>query len=483
VINTREEEAINMPDFIPGEAYRLDIVTEDNTVIVDSLQGTIKGDVIDTTGAILVDVSTGKLYGSLIGNFKDSDDNILLDEDGNLTGSVRGTVYNDDGAVAFDGFTGQLTADVAGNVLDIDGDIMVNSSTKTISADIIEGSFYGDLTGSINSVTDINGTFNGDFVGDLTGDVVGDVTGQLFGNVTGDVTGNLMGNVFGNLEGSILGIQPGAAIATDLVLYRDSGSIQQWDFAGGLCHHTQPLPGALAAGAIVELGATRQDSALKAHVNNWNGTPVIQLTDGAPNIIGNHYGEFNYRPNTDTPSQTILSADINGTKIGSVNNIIQLGNGSNDEVVKVNANEIFFETPTSEDTICVMTYNNTFAAKQTLVEDDRVFAIDAWGHNGTNYAHAGILGIQVSETPAPGGTSIPSCFRVVLSSETESYATNANNELMFTNKGVLEVPVFKAKGTNFANRDAMTTEPGMIIFNTSNNTFQGFNGTSWVDLG
>ena len=471
-----------MPDFIPGEAYRLDIVTQDNTVIVDSLQGTIKGDIVDTDGAILVDISTGQLFGTLIGNIKDTDDNVLLDEDGNLIGSVQGSVYNDTGALAFDGFTGQVVADVSGNIIDVDGGIIVNASTKTISADIIEGSFYGDLTGSINSVTDINGTFNGDFVGDLTGDVIGDVTGQVFGNVTGDVTGNLMGNVFGNLEGSILGIQPGGAIATNLILYRDNDPIQQWDFAGGLCHHTTPSLGDIATGAIVELGATRADSALKAHVNNWNGTPVIQLTDGEPNITGNHYGQFNYRPNTDTASQTILNADAGGTKISAINNIIQIGDGNEDETVRINADGILFETPVDE-TLCVQTYNNTLAAKQAVVNNDQVFSIDAWGYNGTNYAQAGLVGIQVDGTPTPSGTSIPSQFRVVLSNETSTYVTNSNKGLTFTNKGVLEVPVFKPKGTNFANRDSMTAEPGMIIFNTSNNTFQGFNGTSWVDLG
>ena len=481
MINTREEEAINMPDFIPGEAYRLDIVTEDNTVIVDSLQGTIKGDIIDTAGAILVDVSTGKLYGSLIGNFKDSDNNILLDEDGNLIGSLRGTVYNDDGAVAFDGFTGRLTADVIGNVLTTDGDIMVNSSTNTVTAEIFEGSFYGDLTGTITSDSDIFGTFNGEFTGNSYGDHFGDTTGTHTGNVLGDIVGDVVGNVIGNITGSPIGDQPGSIVATDLIIYRDSDSVQQWDFVGGISHYATPVAGDAATGAIIELGSTRADSALTAHVNNWNGTPVIQLTETEPNITGKHYGEFNYRANTESASQTVLNADANGTKIHSVNNIIQIGDGNEDEIIRFNADGILFETPVDE-TFCVQTYNNTLAAKQSVTNNDQVLGIDSWGYNGTEYARAGLIGIQVDGTPNPSGTSIPSSFRVILSNETSTFVTNADNGLMFTNKGVLEVPVFKAKGTNFANRDSMTAEPGMIIFNTSNNTFQGFNGTSWVDL-
>lgn len=481
MINTREEEAINMPDFIPGEAYRLDIVTEDNTVIVDSLQGTIKGDIIDTAGAILVDVSTGKLYGSLIGNFKNADDNVLLDEDGNLVGSLRGTVYNDAGAVAFDGFTGQLTADVTGNILDTDGEIMVNSSTKTISADIFEGSFYGDLTGTITAESAVYGTFNGEFTGNSYGEHFGNSTGTHTGDLLGDVEGDVVGNVIGSLTGILLGVRPGQPLPTPLIHYRDVGAVQQWDFIGGLAHPLQPSEGEYATGPIVEVGSTRADAALRAHVTNWDGTPVITLREDGADITGKHYGVFYYRKDNETPSAQMLSGDEGGTKISAVNNKIQIGTSEVDEL-KFNGDGITFETPADE-TFCVQTYNNTLAAKQSLTNNDQVLGIDSWGYNGTNYARAGLIGIQVDGTPNPSGTSIPSSFRVILSNETSTFVTNADKGLTFTNKGVLEVPVFKAKGTNFANRDSMTAEPGMIIFNTSNNTFQGFNGTSWVDLG
>jgi hypothetical protein len=40
----------------------------------------------------------------------------------------------------------------------------------------------------------------------------------------------------------------------------------------------------------------------------------------------------------------------------------------------------------------------------------------------------------------------------------------------------------QADPMNYVERDAMSAEAGMIIFNSGSNTFQGFNGTSWVDL-
>ena len=106
-----------MTDFIPGEAYRLDIITADETVIVDSWQGQVKASVVDVNGIILVDVETGNLYGSLIGTIEDTEGNTILSSTGNLTGSVTGSVYDDNGALAFDGENGTVIANVVGNVV------------------------------------------------------------------------------------------------------------------------------------------------------------------------------------------------------------------------------------------------------------------------------------------------------------------------------------------------------------------------------
>ena len=211
----------------------------------------------------------------------------------------------------------------------------------------------------------------------------------------------------------------------------------------------------------------------------WTGQGFLE--DGT-SVTGTGAGTWRKDPNGHIWHTDYILDISDGTKIHSVNNKIQIGSGNEDEIIRFNADGILFETPVDE-TFCVQTYNNTLAAKQSVTNNDQVLGIDSWGYNGTEYARAGLIGIQVDGTPNPSGTSIPSSFRVILSNETSTFVTNADNGLMFTNKGVLEVPVFKAKGTNFANRDSMTAEPGMIIFNTSNNTFQGFNGTSWVDLG
>ena len=66
-----------MADFIPGEAYRLDIVGADESTLVDSWQGVIKADVVSNEGLIQVDVSTGKLYGPLVGDIHDPEGNVV----------------------------------------------------------------------------------------------------------------------------------------------------------------------------------------------------------------------------------------------------------------------------------------------------------------------------------------------------------------------------------------------------------------------
>ena len=482
MINTREEEPTKMTDFIPGEAYRLDIITADETVIVDSWQGQVKASVVDVNGIILVDVETGNLYGSLIGTIEDTEGNTILSSTGNLTGSVTGSVYDDNGALAFDGESGLVIANVIGNVVDSNGDPIVNAGARSITADSITGSFYGELTGNITADSVIYGTFNGDFNGTSYGDFFGDTTGTHTGEVVGDVVGDVTGNVTGNLTGELLAIQPGDDIATRLTGHNNTGGYNQWEFYGGLAHPVYPAEDAVARGPIVNIGATRADTEVRANLNHYDGTPVMRLSlESLPtykaDFMGRLIGAVAYDTQGDSGFINIVSGSNNGTSISSVNDIITIGD-ENDEV-NITGDSIHFQT----DTIDSLSHRGSRDAKTSLLNNDELLTIESWGYNGTEYKRGGLFGFKVDGTPDANGNAIPSSFGVQLSTPTNTHVTNTANKLEFTNKGVLEVPVFKARGTTFADRDSMTPEAGMILFNTSNNKFQGYNGTSWVDLG
>jgi hypothetical protein len=481
VINTREEEPAKMTDFIPGSAYRLDIITADETVIVDSWQGQIKASVVDVNGIVLVNVETGNLYGSLIGNIEDINGNNILSSTGDLTGSVTGSVYDEDGVLAFDGASGKMLADVVGNVVDSNGDPIVNAGARSITADSITGSFYGDLTGSITADSVIYGTFNGDFNGTSYGDFFGDTTGTHTGDVVGDVVGDVTGNVTGNLTGELLAIQPGDDIATRLTGHNNTGGYDQWEFYGGLAHPVYPAEDAVARGPIVNIGASRADTEVRANLNHYDGTPVMRLSlESSPtykaDFMGRLIGAVAYDTQGEDGFINIVSGSSNGTLISGVNDKVNIGN-ENDEV-NIIADSLSIQT----DSIDSLAHRGDGSNKTSLLNNDELLTIESWGYNGTEYKRGGLFGFKVDGTPDANGNSIPTGFGVQLSTSTSTHVTNIANRLEFNNKGVLEVPVFKARGTTFADRDSMTPEAGMILFNISNNKFQGYTGTSWVDL-
>ena len=481
MINTREEEPTKMTDFIPGSAYRLDIITADQTVIVDSHQGQIKASVVDTGGVILVDVDTGKLYGTLIGTIEDVEGNTILSSTGNLTGSVTGSVYDDDGALAFNGETGTVIANVVGDVMDSEGDIIINTGARSIIADSITGTFYGDLTGTISADSVIYGTFNGDFNGTSYGDFFGDTTGTHTGSVIGDVVGDLTGDVVGSLTGELLAIHPGDSTATRLTGHNNTGGYDQWEFYGGLAHPVYPAEDAVARGPIVNIGATRADTEVRANLNHYDGTPVMRLSlESSPthkaDFIGRLVGAVAYDTQGDDGITNIISGESNGTLISGVNDKINIG-GEEDEV-NIIADSLSIQT----DSIDSLAHRGSNTNKTALLNNDELLSIESWGWNGTEYKKGGMFGFKVDGTPDAAGNTIPTGFGVQLSTSANTHVTNIANRLEFNNKGTLEVPVFKARGTTFADRDSMAAEAGMILFNTSNNKFQGYDGTSWVDL-
>lgn len=64
--------------------------------------------------------------------------------------------------------------------------------------------------------------------------------------------------------------------------------------------------------------------------------------------------------------------------------------------------------------------------------------------------------------------------------------TNTGVNLMqFDNRGVLSAPIMQTGNTYTTSPDTRPTSPvkGMIIFETTTNTFQGWNGTTWATLG
>jgi hypothetical protein len=486
-----------MTDFIPGEAYRLDVKAADNKIIVDSWQNKLRADVVSDNGVIQVDVSTGKLYGPLVGDIEDVDGNLVFNLSAQvLRGDLEGSVYDATGNQKLvDGMSGKIFAPVEGNVIDSLGNIIVDTANRTITANTINGDLYGDVYGNISSDSVIYGTFSGDFNGTAYGEFFGDTTGTHTGEVIGDLTGNVTGNIVGNLNGHLIGANldtsEGAPDTTNITNLNTTITHHQYSFYGGLEHHIAPADDDLARGPIVMLGATRADTALRAHVHHYNGQEIITLhdpidpdCDTAPATIrGNFDGNFIYSDGE--TAQDALTASAQGTVLHPVNGVVTIGGYITNDIdcdVNIFADAITVETSADEDLINVKKHCGTITNKTSVAVNDPLLTIHAQGFNGNGYADAGRIGIVTTGTPDADANYINTEFSVSLPNNSQSSLLSNTNKLTFNNSGVLSVPVFKANGHTFATRDSMTAAAGMIIFNTSSNKFQGFTGTAWVDL-
>jgi hypothetical protein len=65
--------------------------------------------------------------------------------------------------------------------------------------------------------------------------------------------------------------------------------------------------------------------------------------------------------------------------------------------------------------------------------------------------------------------------------------TGSDARLLFNSKGALIVPIVQTGSYTTTNRNLLTAAVGMIIYNTTDNKFQGYQNTGgatlqWVDL-
>ena len=486
-----------MADFIPGEAYRLDIVGADESTLVDSWQGVIKADVVSNEGLIQVDVSTGKLYGPLVGDIHDPEGNVVYNSSERLfKADVSGSVYDNSGATKLiDGINARINAPVYGNVVDPEGTTIVDATNRTVTATTITGDLYGDVYGNITSEGVVYGTFSGDFNGTSYGEFFGDSVGEHTGDVTGDLTGNVTGNVIGNVNGHLLGANLNTAEGEppEVKITNLNNTIEnpQYSFYGGLEHHIDPDPDAVANGPIVYLGANRAETSVRAHLHHYNGQEIITLHDPvdptcetAPATIRGHFdGVFIYTDGE--TAQDALTADTNGTTVHAVNGKVTIGGYINDFSecdLNIFADCITTETNADEDIMVFKKHRGTLTAKTSVAVNDPMLSIHVQGYNGNSYVDAGRFGIVTTGTPDADANYINTEFSVSLPNSGQSSSLSNTNKLTFYNSGVLSVPVFKARGTTFADRDSMVAEAGMIIFNVNTNKFQGYDGTNWIDL-
>jgi hypothetical protein len=195
---------------------------------------------------------------------------------------------------------------------------------------------------------------------------------------------------------------------------------------------------------------------------------------------------------------TLLVDGINGTLtngtiiidndiISTFNRLTISNNFSSDELlqlvtVKSNVLDIISDRSTFEGAaISTSTSNGTIDAPTGLTEGDTAGAIVFNAYKTSLSDYRGNAGIAATIDTVTGTDDIPGKLNVFVRDPDGNIAF----PFSINSRGVAETPVFKT--TPFADataRDAAipTPEAGMLVYITSTNKHQGYNGTSWNDL-
>lgn len=157
-----------LPEFVvEGTNYRINIVADDSTVMVDTASQQLRGDLIgDVAGNVEGDV-TGDLTGNVIGN-------LTGDVTGNFTGAASGS------------FTGDVFADI----IRVRDTIINDASTilYDINTNTFFGNFDGDFSGGVQSGNII---LNGQMYGGDSTLLIDSETNQFYGDINGAVKGSV----------------------------------------------------------------------------------------------------------------------------------------------------------------------------------------------------------------------------------------------------------------------------------------------------
>ena len=116
-------------EFFDGYSYRINIVKEDSSILVDSATGIIRGHIADCDENIIVDTATKSFYGTLIGNLSDRDLNVVFDINEKII-KVESIVSNT----------------IKGNLVNEDNKVIVNNKTNSIFVSSIEGADLKNVT-------------------------------------------------------------------------------------------------------------------------------------------------------------------------------------------------------------------------------------------------------------------------------------------------------------------------------------------------
>ena len=440
---------VNLSDYqgvIKAAAFNGSVVANDSSLLIDGNTG--KFNLSGRVGTdIIPDTDVAYDLGSATYRFRDlylSGSSIKL---GAATITAVGDAVNLPLGSTMGGvpLAGGAGSDYNGNIIGDDSTIIVNAATKVVTA---SGGFVGNVTGNATSVT------NGVYITD-----------------TGTVTNTM-------LAGSIADTKL-STIST----------------AGKVSNSATTATNANTASAIVSRDGSGNFLA-NIITSNLIGNVTGNVTG---NSNGFHTGDVKGSVFADDSSLIIdsVSNRVIATNFASAavefagqGNVLILGTTSTPATLRVIADEnesigIYSRTDSFADgggPINFYGQSGTYLAPLKISAEGSMGAFSFSGYNGTTYVPGVIMLSSVaSGTNTTGASFIKSNFFIATSNGTSL----PDIGLTVRYDKVTESPCFKA--TPFADAAARNTalpapEAGMIVYITSTNKLQAYNGSGWQDL-
>ena len=422
---------------INAVALNGDVVADDSTVMVDASANTFTGDLTGDVTGNTAGTHTGGVVGDVTGN-------VTGNSTGYHTGDVKGSVFGDDSTPIVDAvnntLAGNLTGDVTGNLTgNVTGNVTGQVKGSGGSAVLAPNTGPAD---AVISVFDINAT------GTITGGLTGDVLGNLTGNAAGDHTGTFAGVITatGTLDGDVTGsiFADNSTLLVDAVAGNIPASVVSGTFTGNVTGDT-------AGVHTGNIFTTLIDSADSSTISftpdvQFNASVSIDQTiqigpSGTSTII------------TPTSITNYDSSNLNGAVYTNI-----LGSDINDPNAFPLQITTAFETKGGAGSF----YNGLqiigdgataalqFFARTTLSDTSKL--------KFTEYS--GVVGNEAQEDDVANYTDV-----TTISNTLADFGTAVKFASMTT-----------------AERNGLTPEAGMVVFNTTVTKLQVYTGSAWTDL-
>ncbi len=234
-----------------------------------------------------------------------------------------------------------------------------------------------------------------------------------------------------------------------------------------------------------------------------DGIGIVNVVDDTSPSLGGNL-DLNSRDITGTGNIDITGNIENTGSLTVTGNVSLTGNIDNGSII-VSNDEIYAPDITStnaklsfdanlnligksfnlgagnETTAFMNIYVSSTSGNLKVLEDAPLHAQVVFAHNGVGFVESAGISYSSAATVTTGDPSVPTNLTVFLGNGTDALGSGPGI-FSFNNDGSFTAPVIQTGVYTDTPETRPTGVKGMIIFNDTTGKFQGFNGSTWVDL-